>query len=178
MKNTIELIVDKYGTGSLRYSFIPYADSANVNIKFSEKYPSLTDLKAAIKALLPHTGGSNLPAALAAGKEAFTDSGVRKDAATHVLVVLTDKRSGASEDDILEAAKALLDSRIVVIPVGIGNQVNIEELEKATEDKENVISVTVKEDPKDLMEKIMAKVNGMSCIDNVHFCFCLSFFLS
>ena len=177
MKDTIELIVHKYGTGSLRYSFIPYADSANVNIKFSEKYPSLTDLKAAIKALLPHAGSSNLPAALAAGKEAFTDSGVRKDA-THVLVVLTDKRSGASEDDILEAAKALLDSRIVVIPVGIGNQVNIEELEKATEDKEKVISVTVKEDPKDLVEKIMAKVNGMTRIDNVHFCSCLSFFLS
>ena len=66
----------------------------------------------------------------------------------------------------------------MVIPVGIGNQVNIEELEKAAGDKEKVISATVKEDPKDLMEKIMVKVNGMTRIDNVHFCSCLSFFLS
>ena len=129
MKDTIELIIEKYGTSSMRYSFIPYSDYANINIKFSEKYPSLEDLQAAIKALLPHTGGSNLPAALAAAKEAFEDSGVRKHA-THVLVVLTDNRSGSSIDGIKKTAKPLQDSGIVVIPVGIGNQVNIQELEE------------------------------------------------
>ena len=166
MKDTIELIVDKYGMGSMRYSFIPYSDSANINIKFSEKYPSLEDLKAAIKALLPVSGGSNLPGALTAAKEAFEDSGVRKDA-THVLVVITDKRSGASEDDIKKAAKPLQESGIVVIPVAIGNQVNAQELGSTTSDKKNVISVGVEEDPQNLMELIMAKINGMAQLDFV-----------
>lgn len=159
MKDTIQLIIDKYGIGSMRYSFIPYSDSANVNIKFSETYPNLEDLKAAVKALLPVTGSSNLPAALIAAKEAFEDSGVRKDA-THVLVVFTDKRSGATEDDTKKAAKPLQDSGIVVIPVAIGNQANAQELEGATSDKDNVISVGTEEDPQNLMGMIMAKVNG------------------
>lgn len=161
MKDTIELIIDKYGVGSLRYSLIPYSDRANVNIKFSEKYPSIEDLKAAVQAMLPVTGGSNISAALSAAKEAFKDNGVRKDA-THVLVVITDKASGASEDVIKKAAKPLQESGIVVIPVGIGNRVSTKELDGATDNEENVITVDVEEDPKNLMEMIMAKINGMA----------------
>ena len=164
MKDTIELIVDKYGMGSLRYSLIPYSDTANINIKFSETYPSIEDLKAAIQAMLPVTGGSNLTEALSAAKEAFEDSGVRKDA-IHVLVVITDKTSGASEDAIKKAAKPLQESGIVVIPVGIGNQVSTKELEGTTDNEENVITVGVEEDPKNLMEMIMTIINGMILSD-------------
>lgn len=159
MKDTIELIVDKYGMGSMRYSFILYSDTANINVKFSEKYPTLEDLKNVIQALLPVTGGSNLTVALAAAKQAFEDSGVRKDA-THVLVIITDKASGASGDDIEKSATPLQESGIVVIPVGIGNQVNSQELEGTT-DKDTVITVGTDEDPRNLMEMILAKLNGM-----------------
>ena len=110
--------------------------------------------------MLPVTGGSNISAALSAAKEAFEDSGVRKDA-THVLVVITDKASGASEDVIKKAAKPLQESGIVVIPVGIGNQVSAKDLDGATDNEENVITVDVEEDPKNLMEMILAKINGM-----------------
>ena len=160
MKDTVQRIVDKYGTGSMRYSFIVYSDSANIIVRFSEKYSSLDQLKTSIEALLPATGGASLTEALTAAEQAFQDSGVRKDA-THVLVVITDKRSGESEGDVENAAKPLEESGIVVIPVGIGNEVNTKELDVITSNKDNVILVDEDEDPNNLMEMIMAKVNGM-----------------
>ena len=160
MKDTAQRIVDKYGTGSLRYSFIVYSDSANIIVRFSEKYSTLDQLKTAIEALLPATGGSSLTEALTAAKQAFQDSGARKNA-MHVLVVFTDKGSGESEDAVEKAAKPLEESGIVVIPVGIGDQVDDKELDVVTSDKDNVILVDEKENPNNLMEIIMAKVNGM-----------------
>ena len=159
MKDTIDLIADKYGMGNMRYSLILFSDKANINITFSEKYASLNDLMIAIQALPAVTGNPNLPAALTAAKEAFEDSGVRKDS-THVLVVFTDKRSGAAEEDVKTAARPLEDSAIVVIPVAIGNEIDNEELEWATSDKDNVVDVGTEEEPANLMEMILAKINS------------------
>lgn len=159
MKDTIDLIADKYGMGNMRYSLILYSDTANINIRFSEKYASLKDLMTAIQALPAVTGGSNLPAALTAAKEAFEDSGVRKDS-THVLVVFTDKRSGAAEEDVKSAARPLEDSGIVIIPVAIGNEIDNEELEWATSDNDNVVDVGTDEEPVNLMEMILGKINS------------------
>lgn len=159
MKDTVQRIVDKHGTGSLRYSIILFSDSASIIIRFSEKYSSLDQLKTSIGALPLRTGGSSLTEALKAAKNAFQDSGVRKDA-THVLVVITDKRSGEREDDVEKAAKPLEESGIVVIPVGVGDQVNDKELNIITINKDNVILVDEEEDPDNLMVLIMAKING------------------
>lgn len=159
MKDTIDLIAGKYGMGNMRYSLILFSDKANITIRFSEKYASLNDLMSAIQALPAVTGNPNLPAALTAAKEAFEDSGVRKDS-THVLVVFTDKRSGAAEDNVKTAARPLEDSAIVVIPVAIGNEVDNDELEWATSDKDNVVDVGTDEEPENLMEMILAKING------------------
>lgn len=160
MKDTVQRIVDTHGTGSLRYSIILFSDSASIIIRFSEKYSSLDQLKASIEALPISTGGSSLTEALQAAKNAFQDSGVRKDA-THVLVVIMDKRSGEREDDVKKGAKPLEESGIVVIPVGIGDQVNDKELDIITSNKDNVILVDEGEDPDILMMLIMAKINGM-----------------
>lgn len=161
MKDTVQRIVDTHGTGSLRYSIILFSDSASIIIRFSEKYSSLDQLKAAIEALPISTGGSSVTEALQAAKNAFQDSGVRKDA-THVLVVIMDKRSGEREDDVKKGAKPLEESGIVVIPVGIGDQVNNKELDIITSNEDNVILVDEGEDPDILMMLIMAKINGMA----------------
>ena len=161
MKDAVQRIVDTHGTGSLRYSIILFSDSANIIIRFSEKYSSLDQLKTSIEALPLRSGGSSLTEALKAAKNAFQDSGVRKDA-THVLVVITDKRSGEREDDVRKAAKPLEESGIVVIPVGVGDQVNDKELDIITSNKDNVILVDEEEDPDNLMVLIMAKINGMA----------------
>lgn len=168
MKDTVQRIVDEHGTGSLRYSIILFSDSANIIIRFSEKYSSLDQLKTSIVALaLPRTGGSSLSEALKAARNAFQDSGVRKDA-THVLVVITDKRSGESEYDVEEAAKPLDESGIVVIPVGIGDQVDDKELNIITINENNVILVDEEEDPDNLMMLIMEKINGMALHSHVN----------
>ena len=161
MKDTVQRIVDTHGTGSLRYSIILFSDSASIVIRFSEKYSSLDQLKASIEALPISTGGSSLTEAFQAAKNAFQDSGVRKDA-THVLVVIMDKRSGEREDDVKKGAMPLEESGIVVIPVGIGDQVNDKELDIITSNKDNVILVDEGEDPDILMMLIIAKINGMA----------------
>lgn len=160
MKDTVKSFADEYGTGSFRYSFIVFSDTANIIVRFSEKYTSIDELKASIEALPPVTGGSSLIEVIKTAKEAFRDSGVRKGAA-HVLVVLTDKRSGENEGDIRNAAVSLDESGIVVIPVGIGSQVDGKDLDVITSKEENVILVDENERPRRLMELIIARVIGM-----------------
>ena len=157
MKETIQRIIDKYGMGGMRYSFIVYSDSASIRGRFSEEFSSPEELKMSVKALLPVTGGSSLVKALEAAKQAFEDSGVRQGA-THVLVIITDKSSGARQSDLEEAAKPLEDSGIDIITVAIGNQVNVGELEVITDDTGNVIKAESDENPNNLRDMIMDKV--------------------
>ena len=86
----------------------------------------------------------------------FQSPGVRPNA-KKVLVIITDRRSGVSEDGIRTAAKPLSERGIDVIPVAIGNEVSKDELEPSTSNEENVIAVPTTESPESLAEKIMEK---------------------
>ena len=161
MKDTLKSVADKYGTGSLRYSFIVFSNTSNLIVRFSEKYSTIDELKASVEALPSATGGVSFLEVIESAKEAFRDSGVRKGA-THVLVILTDGTSGEDEVEIGEKAVYLEESEIIVIPVGVGDEVDSNELGVLTSKEENVILIDEDEQPKRLMELIIARVLGMT----------------
>lgn len=75
-----------------------------------------------------------------------------------VLVVFIDNKSGSSLADVKNAAKSLEDAGIIVIPIAIGDQVDVEELKKLTPDKENILEPPDTSTPGDLSKKIMEKI--------------------
>lgn len=161
MKDTLKTVADKYGTGSFRYSFIVFSNTSNIFVRFSEKYSTIEELEASVDALPSATGGLSFTEVIESAKETFKDSGVRKGA-THVLVILTDGRSGEDEDEIREGAVYLEESGIVVIPVGVGDQVDSNELGVLTSNEDNVVLIDEDEQPNRLMELIIARVLGMT----------------
>ena len=77
-------------------------------------------------------------------------------------MVITDKKSGSSGADVRAAARPLEDSGITVIPVAIGAEADVKELENVTPDRENIIQpkggTTATELAKMIMEKIRAGI--------------------
>ena len=73
-------------------------------------------------------------------------------------MIMTNRRSGVAGAKIRAQANLLRYKVVKVIPVAIGNEVDPKELEKATEDGENVITVPKNENSEKLGQKIMDKV--------------------
>ena len=76
-----------------------------------------------------------------------------------VLVVITDRKSGSSASDVKTAAKPLEEVGIAVIPVAIGVESDVKELENLTPDKTNIIEPSAGTSAKELANMIMKKIN-------------------
>lgn len=69
-----------------------------------------------------------------------------------------DKKSSNSLAGIKDKAKPLEKSHIRVIPVAVGTDANLDELEKITSNKQNLIEVPKDEKPDSLGQQIMDKI--------------------
>ena len=59
--------------------------------------------------------------------------------AKRVLVLVTDKRSDSSLEDVETSAEALWSSRIKVVPVAFGREAAPDEVKATTSDEDNLI---------------------------------------
>jgi hypothetical protein len=84
--------------------------------------------------------------------------------ARKVLVVLMDKKSSNTPSEIIRAARPLEEDRVKVIPVVIGNESDMEELEHVTPEKGNVMKGIKDENPAHLGKRIMVKAFKSKCI--------------
>ena len=69
-----------------------------------------------------------------------------------------DNKSGSSLADVQNTAKSLEDAGIIVIPIAIGDQVDVKVLKKLTPDKGNILEPPDTGKPGDLSKKIMEKI--------------------
>ena len=82
----------------------------------------------------------------------------RRKQVKRVVVVISDKQSGKTEQDIKTASEQLEAIGIQVIPVALGSESDPKELELVTSNKKNLVdSSKDDEDPKITSEKIMNK---------------------
>lgn len=156
MKDTIAWIISNYGTEKLRYSFVVFGADANTELDFDGSNMTPNKLIEFVQSLRVRSGGSNIIAALKKAEEVFDSDSVRPNACK-VLVVITDKGSGASPSDIDEAAVPLDDKGIKVVPVAVGSEADPSELEVTNPDN-LVIVVPRTEQPKTLGQQIMEHV--------------------
>lgn len=85
-------------------------------------------------------------------------AGSNRPNARDVLVLFIDKKSSNSPGEIIRAARPLEEDGVKVIPVAIGNEVDMNELEHVTPEKNNVMKGTDKEDPVQFGKRVSKKV--------------------
>ena len=154
MKNIVRALIDKYGTTRLQYAVITFGNVPRIAMSFSAASRGEEALRRLLDSL-QKSSGALLDKALEESKLLFEAKGRRN--AQRVLVVITDKKSDSSVEDVENQAKSLEDSDIKVIPVLLGKESDVRELGKTTPNKENLISVDEGDDPSVTSEIILRK---------------------
>ena len=157
MKDTLQSIVSTHGAENIHYTVVSYGAETRTIVDFQDTFPDEEALVKKLESLSAVAGTPDLDLALAEAKKAFEAPGARPNA-KKIVVIIVDNKSGSSEEDVLKSAISLEGSEVKVIPVGIGSQVNREELEKTTPYKNNIVEVPTKENPDSLGKKIMDKI--------------------
>ena len=162
MRETINDVIDSYGVGKIRYSFILFGSQARLELGFDSSISDPVQLEAFINSLSPISGEPALDEALEKALETFNESFTRPNA-KKVLVVITDNESGLDKDQIASMAVSLGERNIRVIAVAVGDEADQPELEYIASDKRDVLSVTGSVQPSKLSKDIMVLVlTGMS----------------
>lgn len=156
IKDSIRSITERYDTSNIRYALLTFGDTVNVEVNFTSDMPSAEALREVLEKLTRPSGEPNLEVALQEAKMIFKQSTARAGA-KKVLVVIMDDKSASGASEVKEAARPLEDNNIKVVPVAIGPQANLPELEKITTNKKFMASVGTDEDPERVGEEIMRK---------------------
>ena len=157
MKNVVKHIVNTYGLVSIRYGLILFGDSVRTYIPFSQTFPDKMTLSSFLDSSPRLRGEADLRKALEEAKSLF-DQATPRPGARKVLAVIMENESVNNSSEIKEAAKVLKDDDIQIIPVGVGPNVDDEELEIMTGNKKNVIKTDKDDDPSGVGEEIIMKI--------------------
>lgn len=157
IKNVMKYIVDTYGLASIRYGVLMFGNSANTYIPFSQMFPDKMALTTLLDLFPPLRGGPDLRMVLEEAKTLFDQATARPDA-KKVLAVIMDNKSINNSSDIKEAGKVLEDDDVQVVPVGVGSNVDDEELETMTSNKQNIIKTEKDGDASGVGEEIIQKI--------------------
>ena len=156
-KAVITAIIDTYSMNKLRYDVIVFGSRASSKIRFGDVLPRDEELKTIVGSLSGPKEPPALNEALKKGKELFDNAGERPNA-RKVLVVIVDKKSTSTLDELRRGAKRLEEDEIKVIPVAIGDEVDHAELEEITPEKGNTVNASTDIYVIDLKTRIMNKV--------------------
>ena len=165
MRDVIKAIIEDYGTRDIHYSFIIYGSDASTKYSFAAE-PEDPDYLQNFVEFMPVINPPTSPhVALEEATKAFKGAGVRANA-TKVLVVMTDMKGDSTKEEMDAAADPLKQMRVKVIVVGIGANVDDNELVNVTGDNNNVITVPLDADKDSLTKTLMKKVfqPGNSCL--------------
>ena len=172
-KDMLKIVIDKYGTGKVRYAVLPFGSQVITAISFSKDPPSQEDLKRLVDGIVLQDGDADVKNALEKAKDLF-GSAPKRPSAKNVLIVLTDKKSVNGLELLKQAAKPLEKDAIKVVPVALGNKANTKEMEIITTNKGYLVESPLEDTPDELAEKIMGNVIRGTSLST----FCNLFFLS
>ena len=83
--------------------------------------------------------------------------------ARKVLVIVSDKKSDSTDNELNEVMEPLQEMRIIVIPVAFGDEADEMELGKLTDDASTLIRIGISNDTADIKMEIMDQVfKGLS----------------
>ena len=154
MKEVINSIIQQYGTKDIHFSFIIYGSEASTKYSFTREPEDPDDLRRFVTDMPDITPPTSPHVALEAAAKAFEGSGVRANS-SKVLVLMTDIKGDSSEKEIESTFAPLKRQKVKVIAVGIGSEVDTDELVNITGDNNNVITVPVDTDKTPLTNELM-----------------------
>lgn len=158
MKNTVKKFIDTYGVNKIHYSVIVYGNQVIRVVNFNRTFPlSANELKTAIDRQPALPGGPVLTNALQEAYRVFKES-VGRSGAKKVLVVITDRNSGSSTNSLSQAVRPLEDLGVLVISIGVGNEVSRSELNIISPNPLDVISARLNINPSVLAVRIMERI--------------------
>ena len=153
MKNVIKNIFEKHG--SMRLAVIVFGDAVSVRLSFDEEVTELDELKERIDNLPRNTGTPDLNAVLVEANRLLAEA---RPNAKKVLVIISDDTSDSKPWEISSNARGLEEEEIEVVPVGMGNEVDLKQLEHTTPHKDNLITAKKEDDTDDLADEILQKI--------------------
>lgn len=156
IKESLSSITERYETSNIRYALLTFGDTVNREVNFTSDLSGPEALRKALARVSLPSGEPYLDAALQEAKMMFKQAPSRPGA-KKVLVVIMDKKSANGASEVKDAAKPLENNNIKVVPVAIGSQASLSELEKITTNKKFMAIVGIDEDPERLGEEIMRK---------------------
>ena len=174
MKEVINSIIQQYGTKDIHFSFIIYGSEASTKFSFTKEQVDPDDLRRFVTFMPEITPPTSPHVALEAASEAFKGSGVRANA-SKVLVLMTDVKGDSSKEEIESTFAPLKEQKVKVISVGIGSDVDTNELVNITGNSNNVITVPIDAGKTPLTKELMEKVlrpgldNTYFILDNIRF---------
>ena len=157
MKNVVKYVIDTHGISRMRYGVILFADSSITYIPLSQTFPDKSALTTLFDSYPRPQGEPDLRKALIEAKEMF-DKAPAPPEAKQVLAVIMDQTSINDLNDVKKAAHVLEDDEIQIVPVGVGQNVEEEELESITGNKQNLIIVDKDSNPSDTGKEIVDKI--------------------
>lgn len=166
-------MIDRYGTSSIQYAVITFGNVPITRISFNTAFSDDEALKRLVDSVRK-SSGALLDRALSEAKNFFETQG--RPNAKKVLVIIADKKSSSSLNNVANQAKILEEDDIKVIPVALGTESDIPELTTTTPNKENLVDVDEGDDPDVTAEIILLKIlKGNSICNNcrrlVHTCY-------
>ena len=155
MKDTMNVLVDNYGTKDARYSLITSGSEATTIIDFAGDYKNTQGFKNAVARVQRPEGTPDLKKALDLAQVAFERAPSRLGA-KKILVVFIDQRSVNYPQVLTTSGERLHKAGVVVVPVAVGSLADVGELTRLAPSKGVVIEVKSEEGADAIAQKIMS----------------------
>ena len=155
IKDAVDTIIKQYGTVKIRYALLTFGDRPSTILDFNDGRGK-DALRTIVQQLSRPAGDPDLKKALEEVEKVF-DNASPIPGSWKRLVIFIDKKSTNSREEIKEAAKALLEKNVVIIPAVVGSEVPIDKIEVLVTNKGHIAVCPVPE-PETWPDKIMEKV--------------------
>lgn len=121
-KEIIKETVKTFGLHRVRYSLITYGATPDVKIRFDNVFDTEEELGELVDNVKKAFGDAALDKALEEARYLFALAEDARPKAMKVLVVITDKRSDSSEEEVQIASEKLEDDGVRVIAIVLGDE--------------------------------------------------------
>lgn len=172
MTDTVKEFIDRFGVqGRVHYSLLTFGDPPVVHLNFSDKWDNSSALRALIDGIPKPLKGAVLAKALSKAQMLFNPaSGVRTDA-KKILVVLIDRESDSSAEDVTKASEQLKDEGIRIIALSFGDDKSKEEVERIVPVKDDAIKPNITDKGRDIANKIIDNILDGTFFNSEEFLF-------
>jgi hypothetical protein len=157
MQNATKMIAEKFGVSGFQYAVVVYGNTKTKAFDFSENIPYRSALVEKINNLTKIIGVSKLSEALTEAGNVLKGPKARPNA-HKAIVIIQDKRTGATVTDLQNMVKPLYTAGVIVIASGIGSEVTKTDLRALTTRQEDAISVPNNEPEGALGDKIVVRI--------------------